>query len=455
MIDWAATSSEFGYTALPKSKRPKVVCSCDECGKTRIIAIRVKSNVVDGQMPWVCPSCVKLRDSESISSKMTEQWADQDYRQQRVESSKELWESTDYRALHSTAVKTAMQSVDMSSILKKRYEDPKERQKHRDISIALWNDQAFRERVAVGIRGSAVLNGAPSSLHTVFAGLLDDIGVDYVAEQNIGPYNFDFCILIPDGRDILVEIHGDYWHNRADAIQRDNRKSSYALRLADQYDFMVIWEFEFYTNGRVFDRLKQKLGIEPVEQIEFDFSDVSISEIDARTARVFLTQYHYSGSLGRGGTKFGAYLGSKLIAVVVYSSVGRKETATTLGYKHSEVLEISRFCIHSFYHKRNFASWFLARTNRLVKTKCLVAFSDSTFGHIGTIYLASNFIHIGVVKPTYWYVDKSGWVMHKKTLYEHARSLRMTEREFAEAKCYRKIFGAQKDKFIKIIEEHN
>jgi len=344
------------------------------------------------------------------------------------------------------AVVAAMKSVDMHSILVNRYANSAARDIHRKISIALWKDDNFRSKVASGVQKSAVYNGAPSSLHAVLSGYLDDLNLEYSPEYAIGPYNFDFCLHL--AKPLLIEINGDYWHNRADVVARDARKASYISNLSDLYDFMVIWEFEFYTKGRVVDRICTSLGLNNVTTKDFEFSDVIIKTIDTKDARIFLSQYHYSGSLGRGGTKFGAYLGDMLIAVGVYSPVGRKETATRLGYVTRDVLEVSRFCIHPNYHRRNFASWLLSRFNKLIDIKCIVAFADTTFGHDGTIYKASNFVFDGIVKPTYWYVDSNGWVMHKKTLYEHARSLRMTENEFAQKYDYKKIFGAEKNRYI-------
>lgn len=52
------------------------------------------------------------------------------------------------------------------------------------------------------------------------------------------------------------------------------------------------------------------------------------------------------------------------------------------------------------------------------------------------------------MKPSYWYVDRDGWVMHKKTLYNHARSLKMTEKEFSDKYEYVKVFGGKKYRFL-------
>jgi hypothetical protein len=139
---------------------------------------------------------------------------------------------------------------------------------------------------------------------------------------------------------------------------------------------------------------------------------------------------------------FGAFLNDELIAVCKFASVVRKEVATSMNLKTSEVLELDRFCIHPNYQKKNFASWFLSRCTKLIndsKITHLVSFADSTFGHIGTIYKAANWMKIGTVKPSYHYVDSTGWVLHKKTLWDHAKKMGKSEVEYAEENGYQKV----------------
>jgi hypothetical protein len=53
-----------------------------------------------------------------------------------------------------------------------------------------------------------------------------------------------------------------------------------------------------------------------------------------------------------------------------------------------------------------------------------------------------------MVKPSYWYVDKDNYVMHKKTLWDHAMSLKLPEKVFAEKYGYTRIDGKEKLRFI-------
>jgi len=133
----------------------------------------------------------------------------------------------------------------------------------------------------------------------------------------------------------------------------------------------------------------------------------------------------------------------------VFSPLPRQNI--TIGeYKASEVRDLSRFCINPKYQKKNFGTWFLSRAIKMLSPeyRCIVAYADTTFNHSGAIYKAANFTLDKVVRPDYWYVSEDGWVMHKKTLYNHAVSLGMIESEFAAENEYTKVWGKEKLRFV-------
>ena len=78
----------------------------------------------------------------------------------------------------------------------------------------------------------------------------------------------------------------------------------------------------------------------------------------------------------------------------------------------------------------------------------MVSFSDSTFNHCGTIYKASNWLWDGVIKSDDWYRDGDGYVCHKKTLWNKAKQMVMTEGEYCEKYGYVKVFGGEKSRFV-------
>jgi hypothetical protein len=309
------------------------------------------------------------------------------------------------------------------------------------------------------------LNQKTSKIQKMLYEMLDELGVQHFKDDSnecrIGYFVFD-CRIDPHDRvklrkSLLIEVQGDYWHSLPRVACKDASKSTYISRYFDQFDLKYIWEHEFYSKGRVMSLLRHWLGIDEFNQINFEFNDILMKEISIDDAENFISKFHYAGKLGRGGTKFGCYLNDKLIAVCVFSQLLRKETAELQGHKQNEMLELSRFCIHPSYQKKNFASWFISRATKKIieirpEIKRLVSFSDSTYNHVGTIYKASNWMFDGLVKPSYWYVDKDGYVAHKKSIWDHASKMNMSESEYCIKFGFVKVCGKEKNRYIYVIK---
>jgi len=119
----------------------------------------------------------------------------------------------------------------------------------------------------------------------------------------------------------------------------------------------------------------------------------------------------------RHGLHFGGKIDGLLIACITFSTITRKESATRLNLDSSEILELSRMAIHPQYRKKNLCSYMISRCIKSIKKlypsiKLLITFADTTLGHTGASYKAAGFIEDGIVKPTYWYVDKNGYYRH-------------------------------------------
>ncbi len=329
---------------------------------------------------------------------------------------------------------------------------PELRKNLSDGSKRLWRNNDYKITQSIE---RAKQNGRVSSLQCILYSILDDLNVKYFREYSdkpndpetiIGPYNFDCAI--PRTNDILlVECHGDYWHSLDKTIKKDIQKSSYiANNFRGTHKLVSIWEHEFQCQDKIAELLKYWLGIKDFSNVDFEFSSVSIREIPVNTSNILLDKYHYLSGCGRGGIIFGAFLGSELIAVCVFSSLVRQN----LPYENSTTRELSRFCIHPKYRKKNFGTWFMSRAIKMLpnRFKLIVSYCDTTFNHDGALYKACNFRLDGTVKPDYWYVSKDGWVMGKKKLYSKAVQMKMKEREYADIYGYSRIYGDEKLRFL-------
>jgi hypothetical protein len=320
-----------------------------------------------------------------------------------------------------------------------------------------FSSDAFRIKMAK----ICISQPKTSSQQIILYSILDDLKITYHKDDDescrIGYYCFD-CRIDPQNRinlkkSLLIEVQGDYWHNLPKVIARDKSKATYLKTYFPEYDLKYLWEHEFNNKDRISNLLKYWLGLKPAELTNFDFKDLKEMIIDFKEAEIFISKYHYAGRLGRSGINLGYYLGDVLIGVIVYSTPIRQEVASKQGYQYKEVLELSRLVIHPDFQIKNLASYLISKSINYIRNshpwiKCLVSFADMTHNHQGTIYKASNWKLDGEVSPDYWYADDKGYICHKKTLWNHAKKMSMTESEYCNKFSYVKVFGEKKFRYV-------
>lgn len=117
-------------------------------------------------------------------------------------------------------------------------------------------------------------------------------------------------------------------------------------------------------------------------------------------AKELVVKNHYSHKWTSCRYAIGLFDDEELIGVAVYGfPVGRqtvKSIAPILG--NDEVLELTRLWLVDEAPK-NSESYFLGRTfdwlKKNTKTKVLISYSDPLYGHVGTIYQATNWLYQG------------------------------------------------------------
>ena len=190
----------------------------------------------------------------------------------------------------------------------------------------------------------------------------------------------------------------------------------------------------------------------PLLRNNFNFNEVLIKSLEAKDINEFMYKYHYIGPINH-AINIGFSYDNLLIACCTFSPITRKESADKFNISPNEIKELSRFAIHPKYQKKNFASWCLSKAIKYIKInypnlKYLISFADSTIGHTGIIYKASNWIYDGNTDESYYYLSKTGYVMHKKTLYNRAIKMKMKEKEFANKFEYIKMKTGIKYRYI-------
>jgi len=374
----------------------------------------------------------RQRDVMAIASK--NRWKDPEYKKAISDSSRKHWENQEYRDRVIESLNSPETKLKISQASKQNWENPE------------YRDKVFDATKRV------------SSIQILFYSILDDLNIPYYRERNdgnddaqcrIGPYSFDCVIPRQSGPTLLIEIQGEYWHSLPGIAARDKAKANYiANNFAGIYELKYVWEHEFLDLNKICTLLSYWTGA-GIDNIPFSFKEVEVGKCKAAEVNELYAKYHYLMTGGRGGISYGAYHNDILIAACTFSPLARQNIKIKQ-YMAEKTRELSRFCIHPSYQKKNFASWFLSRCIRLLpeKYECIISYADATFNHCGTIYQATNFVFDKKVRPDYWYVSNGGWVMHKKTLYNRARQMSATETEYAKLHGYIKVYGSEKTRYI-------
>lgn len=517
LIDWDTTVQLYGYSDYSDlNLKSKVAVRCEDCHLpnllTSIESMRVKTTQRrNGQTEYhpVCKSCQQKRtwqkpgfrenQSATQSAVMRDLWKNEEYRENQSEkhkqSSASKWEDPEYRAkvsesianIHETkpgytqaattqlrcnaerriesirnkyksdnnyknriskSIKEWRSKTDIINKFKEIQGSDEYKKKLSSKAKKLWQDPTYASKIA---------NNHSSSLEELFAGILDDLEIEYVRQFHIGHWSFDFMVPMED-KSILIEINGEYWHSsKFGARHRDSAKATYVEKYhSDKYKLHVIWEHELKLPAKISAVIDDLFGDNHREVIDFEFGDCVVKAIDPQSANFLLTKYHYTASGGRNGLNIGVYLGDELIGCCKFCGPTRAQSADRLGFKQSEILELTRFVISPRYQKKNFASWILSKSVRLAKRlkpkcKCLLSFADESYGHLGTIYRASGWKHDGIVAPDYHYLSPDGFVMHKRTLWGQAVKMCMSEHEYARKHGYIVRWGRQKHRYVKFI----
>jgi very-short-patch-repair endonuclease len=273
----------------------------------------------------------------------------------------------------------------------------------------------------------------------VVESVLKTLKLEYRKQEPVGPYLFDFYL--PDAR-TLIEVDGEYYHSRPEAIANDLAKEGYIRNQHPGVTIIRITELDTMKKGYVEKFLRRQLCLSSPIQHTIELESCQVKECDLVIASDFLARYHYLPRF-RKSTKavHGVYHRGDLIAVIIYSNPSYQTVAKKYGYKPSMVIELARFVIADGYHVYNLASWSLSRSIKLLKNKygLIVSYADPHFGFSGHIYKASGWEEVGQTQASYYYLDQTGAILHKKTVWDHAKKMGMPETTYATANFLRKV----------------
>lgn len=484
-----------------KNSTIKLIVRCVQCNNHVTISLNAYWKRRQ-RGPWACQNCLKplltetakknpLYQNPEYRQKFAELHNDPEYyskvhsetaRRKISASSKKAWQDPIKRKRHLSHRQTNHYKLRISEWAKQQWANPAYRQHQSELrattdyvsmaskrSQALWADPAYRALIITAL-DKARPHSAPktniSSLQSILYHILDDLKITYYKEGPqtiIGPimttknrfegYSFD-CLVIHNNKKLLIECNGDYWHKDKVRHGRDQSKATFVNNYFGDYELLVIWEYEYRSPTRIKQIISEKLGLSKPADVKFDFKNVTVTtEPVTQELQCFLATNHYLANVGRAGScRVVARLNNTIIGAAIFSHPTRKESYERLNINKSQVLELTRFCIRNSYHRKNFGSWLLSRSMKIVKqqiktVEILLSFADAGFGHNGIIYKASNWQLDGQVKPDYWYSDGTNWY-HKKSVWDLAKKNSQTESEYASTHNLKKVMGREKFRFI-------
>ena len=144
-----------------------------------------------------------------------------------------------------------------------------------------------------------------------------------------------------------------------------------------------------------------------------------IKRIDCKTAKEYIIKNHYSHGCHNGPSPcYGLFDKENLIGVLMFATpCSEAVRASVFGPNYKDwVTELHRLHIKDVT-PRNTESWFISRCLKLLKhdkpqIKAVLSFADSTEGHIGTIYKATNAYFCGTTGKATFYRDEVGRLRH-------------------------------------------
>jgi len=159
-----------------------------------------------------------------------------------------------------------------------------------------------------------------------------------------------------------------------------------------------------------------------------------VAKADTASSKAFVKQHHYSGGIHNGPMTYGLYRLSdnELVGVCAFATPSSEAVcASVFGgeYKRS-VTELHRLVLLDDV-PHNAESFFISRALKLLRDdrpnySAVLSFADTTEGHLGTIYQATNALYLGTTSPTTFFVDEDGRLRHprqngKNTAHDQAR----------------------------------
>lgn len=184
---------------------------------------------------------------------------------------------------------------------------------------------------------------------------------------------------------------------------------------------------------------------------------MEVKRIRGGVGRDFIRQHHYSKSCHNGPMTWGLFEQGHLIGVCAFATPNSENVRRSVfgPGTENEVTELHRLFVEDGTPK-NTESWFIARALRGLKLEKphingVLSFADSTEGHLGIIYQATNALYCGMTGRAWFYRDESGALRHPRqnghnVTKDEAREKGWTPEKREQKHRYVYLLGTSSDK---------
>ena len=155
--------------------------------------------------------------------------------------------------------------------------------------------------------------------------------------------------------------------------------------------------------------------------MEKKFFNYTVKKVSAKIAKEYITKHHYShGCSNAPSPCYALYEEDKIIGVLMFATpCSENVRRSVFGAEYKDaVTELHRLHILDGTPK-NTESWFISRCLKLLRQDKpqihgVLSFSDTTIGHNGTIYQATNAYYVGQTARATFYLDETGRLRHPR-----------------------------------------
>jgi hypothetical protein len=143
-----------------------------------------------------------------------------------------------------------------------------------------------------------------------------------------------------------------------------------------------------------------------------------VKSIDYQDCKEWLLKKHYAKRIPMIQFSFGLFDNGKIIGICTYGTTIAIDIRKKFEY---HVYELNRLVVNEELPK-NTLSFFVSKTIKMMPSPCvLLSYADTTKGHHGYIYQATNWIYTGLSAIVKEYKIKGQEDMHSQTLFDKSK----------------------------------